>query len=306
MSAHWFSIAEQQHARGQIDAAIETLTRVLGEDPDDGDAHAFLAICLLKRNRLHAAALEALRGAELDPESLFIHLASASVATAHRRFQLAEEHLATARGLYPEADAVYEHLARLYSTWGRGDEAIANCLRACELAPGDAGHWALRARLELGGGDRREAARYALEALELDPENVEALCVIGHCELADGQVDAAREHAAWALQIDPMNEGALTLLAAIKMRQSLVLGLWWRFQAFVSAGSRLRAVALLIGIFLLYRIAMIALDENGKDHLLAPLSFAWMGFCLYTWVAPGIFWKAVRRELEQVRLRPNF
>lgn len=304
--SYWLDIAEKQYSRGQVDAAIDTLTRILGDNPDCGDAHALLAISLLKRKRVHAAMVEAGLATTLDPESLLAHLASAGICTAGRRFKEAEQHLLMARGLDAENATVHDHLARLYIAWDRDGDASASNHRACELAPDDVDHLALRSWLELRRGNRERAVRYARDALELDPENIEALCVLGHCDLASGNVEAARQHAAWALQVDPMNEEALALLGAIKARQSILLGAWWRFQSFVSAGSRVRAVALLIGIFLLYRIGLIALDENGMDHLLAPLTFAWMGFCLYTWVAPGLFWKSVRRELEQVRLRPNF
>jgi Flp pilus assembly protein TadD len=296
--------AQLQH--GQVDGAIDTLTSLLGEDPDDARAHAVLAFALLRRKRLHAARHEAGRALELDPHAVLSHLAAAGVAVAERRFTDAELHLETARAGDPGDERVHEGLARLYFAWGRSRQALEHGRQACELAPEDDDCLALRAQLEFAAGQRGPARAFALHALEINPENVEALCVLGHCDLADGQDDAARQHAAWALQADPMSESALTLLAAIKARRSLLLGLWWRFQAFVSAGSRTRAIALLVGIYLLYRITLIVLGNHQLGHWNAPLNWAWLGFCAYTWFAPALFWKAVRRELQQVRLRPEF
>lgn len=299
-------IAEQQLGRGQADAAIDTLVRLLGDDPDNSHAHGMLALCLLKQHRLYAAGLEAQHALEIDPESLLALLATASVAVAKRQFKKAETHLAMARELNPANAAVHDGLSRLYFAWDRDSEALEHNRHACKLAPDDHDYMALRARLELQGGNRDEARRHATWVLELDPEHLEALCVLGHCELRDGNTRAAREHAIWAVQLEPTSKEALTLLSAVKARQSWILGLWWRFQSFVSSGSRTRAIMLLLGMFLLYRVAMIALDEGGHEELLGPLSLAWLAFCAYTWFAPTIFWRSVKRELEEVRLRPDY
>jgi hypothetical protein len=36
------------------------------------------------------------------------------------------------------------------------------------------------------------------------------------------------------------------------------------------------------------------------------LQFAWIAFAVYTWVAPAMFMRSIRRETEQVSLRPDF
>lgn len=292
--------------RGHVDQAIDILTRILGEHPDEADAHALLALALIRRKRLHAARLEADAAAALDPESLTVHIALAAVLTARREFVKAESELMTAMGMAPESGGLHAQLARLYRARGRDREAMESAVRACELEPHSANHWALRAWLEYAAGRRDAAREHATAALETDPEHVEALIVLGHCDLAAGHIDDARSHAAWALQNDPTDEGALTLLCAIKARRSPILGLWWRLQNFLSAGSQQRTILLLVGMYLVYRILMIALDDRGHDSWLPWLSFAWLGFCVYTWVAPGLFRKSVNRELETVSLPRDY
>lgn len=291
---------------GQIDQAIETLIRLLGDDPEHADAHALLALCLIRRKRLHAARLEAECAAELEPESAFAHLAMGAVLVARREFKLAEQHYLSAQQLDPESDRPHAHLAALYSAWGMKPQAMDHAVQACEFAPENASNWALRGHLEFSAGNRIAAREHALAALQIDPENLDALVLVGHCELAAGDVTSAREHAAWALRIDPTDASPLTLLGAIKARESVLLGLWWRLQNFLSAGSNQRMVLMLVGVFLLYRAVMIALDENGMGHLVGPLSFLWLAFCAYTWIAPTLFWKSVRREMETVSLRSDY
>ncbi|WP_190285605.1 tetratricopeptide repeat protein [Montanilutibacter psychrotolerans] len=304
--AYQLELAEEQLDRGQVDTAIHSLTRLLGEDPEHAGAHALLALALLRNKRLYAAQTEARRALELEPELLMAQLAAAMIAIAQRRFRDAERQLHDARALYPDAPAVDDALARLYSAWGRDAEALDHNRRACELAPDDVHFLSLRSRLEFDRGNRDIAAQLARNALQLDPESVEALSVLGHCALAAGRPDDARAHAAWALQVDPTDSNALALLGSIKARQSWVLGVWWRFQSFLSAGSRTRTVLSLLGMYLAYRAALLALDDNGHPDWQMPLSALWLGFCVYTWVAPGLFWRSVRRELQQVRLRPGF
>lgn len=303
---HSIEYARQQLARGQLDGAIQTLVRLLGDDADDADPHALLAHALLGRKRVHAAAAEARIALELDPESLPAQLAAAGVAIAQRRFRDAQALLDTARTMYPDAPVVEDMLARLHLAWGRDAAAATHNGRALELDPDDADYLALAASLAWRRGDRVQAEAIAREALHADGDHIEAICVLGHVALARGDVDEAREHAAWALQIDAMNAQAIALLCAINARRSPLLGAWWRFQAFVSAGPAHRAITLLLGMYLAYRVASLWLTDHGQADAALILSGVWLGFCVYTWVAPSLFWKAVRRELAQVRLDPKF
>lgn len=299
-------IAAERYRRGHYDAAIDALCSLLGDEPDSAEAHALLAHSLLQCNRLHAAELEAHRALALDPEGLQPLLACGAVALALRQTRAADEFLQDARARYPFSDEVVDQLARLAIV--NGDDARAEQLnaQARELDPESVDHVALAAWLALRRGDCMQVRTLALDALRVDACHVEALCVLGSVHLARGELDDARDVAASVLRVDPMNREGLALLAGIKARTSVLLGLWWRFQGFVAAGSRTRGITILLTIFLVYRIAAITLETNGLAHLATPLSALWLAFCAYTWIAPGLFWKSVRRELAQVRLRPDF
>lgn len=298
--------AVDQLGHGQVDAAIETLAQLLGDTPDDAAAHSLLAICLVRRKRLHAARLEAEAGLALAPEDAFAHRAMAEVLIASRRFDDALAHLEQARAADPEDGEIEAALAWLYLAWDRADAALPHAGRARELDPDSAQPLVLLATIARQRGDRAGSARLAAQALAMDPESVDALVLAGHAALAAGDVDAAREHAAWALQHDPQDEGALELLCATKARRSLWLGLWWRFQSFVVAGGSTRAIAIVVGLFLVYKAASILLAGHGRQDIADAIRIGWLAFCVYSWVAPEVFLRQVRRELEQVRLRPDF
>lgn len=305
-TAQWLRQAQRMIDGGHLDRAIELLTRALSEDPDSGDAHAMLAFCLVGKKRLYAAELEAGYALTLESDSPFAHLAMAAVSLASRKFVDAERHLDSAKALAPESAAAHRLAASLYRLWGKPERAQVEIEQARALDPESAETWTQAGWLAFDRGQRDLAREYAVEALERDPEHVDALTLLGHCDLAAGRTEEARAHALWALQQEPEDSGAMTLFAAVKARKSWLLGVWWRFQSFVNAGSQRRTIALLIGAYLLYRIGAIALDQNGLKTESAYLTLVWLAFCVYTWFAPTIFWRSIRKEMETVRLRPDY
>jgi tetratricopeptide (TPR) repeat protein len=306
-SARQRRLAIDQLGRGQVQDAIDTLAELLGEDADDAEAHALLSLCLVRRKRLHAAALEAASAIALDPESTLAHVASGVVAISRRKFPDAERHLLQAAELDPENDWVQRELAQLYRLWQKPAKALECARRALDLDPDEMENIVLSGRLDYDVGDYSSARERANAALGDNPEHVEALVLLGSAELALGNAKAARSHAIWALQLDPDDEGARGLLVAIKARSSWLLGLWWRFQTWVAAGSHTRAILLLVGLYVAYRSAVIVLEGQGADNrIVNGIRLVWLGFCLYTWVAPALFARALRKEMQEVSLREGF
>jgi hypothetical protein len=62
----------------------------------------------------------------------------------------------------------------------------------------------------------------------------------------------------------------------------------------------------LVGFYLVYRILSIAFEDNGHEDWSTMLSIGWLGFCVYTWFAPVLFYRSLRKELTQVHLREGF
>lgn len=286
--------------------AIETLRQALTLDADNAHAHALLAVCLHDQKRLHAAEYEARAALALDPEFPFAHYAVAIVSIAQRRFKLAEQHLQAALGLDPGNPAMLRTLAQLYSLWGRRREVLPLLEKAREADPNDADTWAALAEHHRDARDFKKAEALARHALEIDPENADALLTMGYVLLARNETQEAREHALSVLRNNALHQGAIHLLGAVKARQSPLLGVWWRFNSFFGGGSMARRVMLLIGMYLAYRASMIALDDFGYAQAGTWVSFAWLGFCVYTWVGPAVFQKQLNRELAPATLSAKY
>lgn len=92
----------------------------------------------------------------------------------------------------------------------------------------------------------------------------------------------------------------------IKARSNPLLGLWWRYQVFIGEPGSPRGLALLLGMFVAVRLAAIVADAYEAPGISALVTYAWLAFCVYTWVAPSMFRKLVDKELKPVTLRKGF
>jgi len=157
--------------------------------------------------------------------------------------------------------------------------------------------------VHLGRGELETARRLAREALRIQPDEIDGLVLMGAIHLREGEVEDAREHAIWALRQNPADEGALGLMAGIKARESKLLGLWWRYNTFMGELGDGRSIVVLLGAFVLYRLASIFVTNEWASTF---LTYGWYGICAYTWIGPAFFQRALEKELETVALDEDF
>jgi Tfp pilus assembly protein PilF len=298
--------AEVQHRLGNHRGATELAQRALASDPDHAEAHATLALILLGARRLAAAAIEVRAALALDAHDPRIHHVAAAVLTAQRKLADAWAHCLIALegpDAPPEARVLGARICVL-----RGDRARARELLDEALAI-DADHTGVLtqlARLDLAAGDLDAAAGHVALALRSDPVNRDTHVVAGLIDLARGDTVAAEQHARLVLAQDATDRDGLELWTAIQARRSRLLGTWWRWSMWVSLRDERRRIALLIGGFVLARVAIIVTDELGFEAVSRALSLAWLGFCAYTWIAPAMFRRMLARSLGTVHLDPSF
>ena len=299
-------LAFELYSSGRAQEAIDALTELLGESPDDSTAHALLAMCLVTRKRLHAANLEAESALALSPDNPFALMSAGWVAFAHRRFNDAETRMIGALELDPESAALHRECARFYHLVDRNPEAREQVEASLAIEGDSPDGLSLLGTIAFHEGQRPQAADLAIRALAGDPEHADALVLLGRCQLAAGAVDEARGRALEALSVNPEHAQARALLCSVKARKNWALGLWWRLQSWLSSGSSTRAIALLVGMYVAYRSVVILLQGVGGDKTAQAIQYLWLGFCVYTWVAPGMFAKSLRKEMQSVTLRRDF
>lgn len=299
------TLARNYLARGASGNAVSALKRLLSREPEHAIGHALLADALLQQHRLHAALHEAELGLSLSPEEPLCHRVLAAVHVAHRSLHKAREHAQAARQLAPDDAYVLMQLASIELLDDRAANALAYATEARSMLPDDADAVACVAQAELASGNVTAAEATVREALELFPEHADALITMGEILLRRGDVQQAREHAIAVLYSAPDHEGAMRLLVNIKTRQSLFLGLWWRLNAWLTLRPG-RAIFVLVIAYLAQRALVTWSRIEGYRMTADIVAYAWLGLCIYSWVAPGFYRRALQKELEQVKLRPDF
>lgn len=303
---HRLELALQLMRVGQLDGAMGQLRAVLADDPELARAHALLATILLDQHRLAAAEHESALALRIEPENpLALHVA-VRVAIATRRFKAAAGLLDQLLALHPGDAEAKRWQARLAGLEGRREEEGRLLAEALALDPEDPDLLSDLADHHLQAGRVAEAERWARRALEVEPGHADSLVSMGFVLLRQGRAAEARDHAVWALQQDPGDRRALSLLVAVKARSSFLLGLWWRWSAWMGSLGDQRAILVLLGAFVIYRVAVVTADYYQHENLATYLQVVWLGIVAYTWIGAGLFQNALRKELATVELRRDF
>lgn len=305
-SDYLLHVAYQRLQAGQYDGAMDSLRELLANEPEHAEGHGLLAICLLNMRRVHAARRESQLALAADPLLPLAHYAAAQVSIAARQFKPAEKHLMQLLDMEPGNASYHRSLADLYQLTGRAPLALEQLQKALELGPEDPRNLVALARHYRVRGDFNEAERYAREALQTHPGFIEAVVVMGHVLLRHGDVEGAREHAIWALRENASDVSALYLMTAIKARSNLFMGFWWRFNAWVTDRGVARSVILLLGMFVVYRVTVIAANQYGYPQVAEVVDWLWLAFAFYSFSAPQMFRRSLDKELAQVRLSKDF
>jgi len=301
----YYRQAYLQWENGHIDGAIETLRRVLSQDPEFAEAHAVLAMCLLQKRRIHAARYEADLALSLEPDLLLAHHAMANILMMLRKFSQAEQHLNLLLDQDPNEALYYRNLAALYELKGQENKMLPLLEKALELQPQEPGTMAELSEYYLRR-DLSKAEAYAHNALQIAADNVDALVAMGHVLLEKKRYDEAREHAVWALRNDPDNASALYLLSAIKAKNNWFLGLWWRYNAWMIGVGSTRAIIVLLLAFIMYRVATIISHDIQREDIASVIQIAWMAIVIYTFVGPALFNKSLKKEMAAIQLSNKF
>lgn len=298
--------AAQQYRYGDYRGGMESLREALTLDPQQYFAHSLLAIGLLNMKRLAAAEHEARVGLQLEPEAPFAHYAMGEVLKARLKFKQALDYQQQAIALAPTEADYQAAIAETCVLMGRQKDAKNHLGRALQLDPENAGTLAQLGNWHLRNNQKEEAARFFGEALALEPQHAAALTGKGRLLLARGDTEEAYDHAVWVLQQDANHVGALQLLASIKIRRNPLFGLWFRMNAWLTAGGNLRTIALLIGAYVLFQLGSQLLQERGLTEAATVLRYTWLGIVVYSWVGPAWFRSKLEQELKSVSLKPGF
>ncbi|MGF7151001.1 tetratricopeptide (TPR) repeat protein [Sphingomonas zeicaulis] len=299
--------AEMLMRAGNSHAAIEPLRDALTIAPDQAYPHLLLARALRIGNRLAGARYEAERAIEHAPTWNATHLELAHVLLLEQRNKAALA--ATDHAIDLDPQEAYGHLvrAKLLRIAGRRAEAATSLDQALTLAPNSPDILAEMGYAALEQGRIEIVEDAARRILSLTPHHSEGLVLIGHVQLARGDTAEALRLALAALSQAPNDLDALSLLASTKMKGNPVGGLWWRWNRFLVKLGQARAIFLVVGLWVVFRWAVLAANDFGlPPETETVLTVLYLGFVIYMISASVIVSRMIQKEVQRVRLKPDF
>ena len=286
MSSPSYQRALILHGQRRYADAERELRQALVEHPQDGRAHAMLALCLSEQKRLREATNEAQQAIGIEPDEPFAHYALAVVLVDRKRPGEALAPIQEAIRLDPYNPDHFALLSAIRLEQRAWPSALEAAERGLEL---DAEHEYcsnLRAMALVKLGRRSEAGATIGDSLSRNPENATTHANQGWKLLHDGDPKRAMHHFRESLRLDPTDEWAKAgIVEAIKARNPLYRWLLLYFLWMARLSSRAQW-GIIIGGYIAYRVAFNTAQANPKAApYLWPFVGAYIAFAAMTWVA---------------------
>ena len=304
--------------QGQFVPAESALKQVLKGDPENSDAHALLALCLVKRKAFPEAHQHAAKAIQSVPDSAYAHYVMSCVLASRvpggeilfwsiipqgpkQQPPAAFQAINEAIRLDPENPEYLAHLARLHFLFQQWNQAEAAATAGLNR---DAAHLVcatFRALALSHLGKRREAAAAMREVLALDPENAVTQAGQGWLLLLEGRPRAARENFLEALRVTPESlwaqEGLLESLKAeyrVYRWRCQIVSLWARWK------PETRFLLLLLGPLAIFGLVLLIAPLASRNPIVGTLVttviVGGVGLLLLFRLLPDIFNVAIGRH----------
>ena len=292
--------------RGQNDRAIELLKQLLSEDPNHAMCHGLLASCLLEKKRLHAAEHELAIALRLAPINAYLVLTQARVFVFKNKPKQALTCCDDALAINPELSGALLLKSNIYALLDKKSERFECLQQAASLDPNSVDVITAIGDFYHSTGKHKKAFEVASDALAMDPQDVDANVLMGKIQLVLGNAEDAEYHAMFAISQNPESEAALKLFSNIKMRKNIFLGLWWRFNSWITTAGNLKSSAILVFGYLLFTLLSRVLADLEYEQLSDVTSYSWLAIVVYSWVCIPMYYKQLKKEVEKFRFDSDF
>ena len=262
----------------------------LADQPEDGTAHALLAVCLLQLKKLNPAEASARQAVALEPDESFSHRILGMVLLERNDFSGAQQAVDEALQLNPADADLFALRAVVALQRSRWQEALSAAEQGLELEPDNLDCINVQAQALVKLGRKAEASRSIAGALAQAPDNSYTHANQGWALLHQNQPRQSLEHFREALRLDPENDFArLGMVEALKARNLLYRGML-SFFLWMSRLSPKVQIGVIIGGFLGMRVLGQIGDANPAfAPFVTPIIIVYAIFALLTWIADPIF-----------------
>lgn len=278
------------YGQDRAEEALRVVQSVLAEDPESSEAHGLAALCLAELKRLREATRAAEASVALDPDSALAHFYLAHVLSERDQPKQALASVRRAIELDPSRADFRALEAGQHLVVGAVRGALEAADRGLELEPENVHCMNVRAAALVRLGRHAEAAAGVESALGEDPDNSLSHANRGWTHLHAGEHGEALESFGEALRLDPDNDWAREgLVEALKARNVVYRAIlsWYLLTGRLSRGKR---IALVLGLYLGFRVSTRALRAEGSLTWLAILlGVVYLAFVYLSAVGDALF-----------------
>jgi tetratricopeptide (TPR) repeat protein len=198
-----FNRAQDVHARGDFERAVDLYDAALRLKPDFAEAEYQKGVALVSLRRPAEAEAALRRAAAIKKDWPQPQAALGLLLARDGRGAEAEPFLRRAVELDPKNAQSLAALAQIRARAGASDDALKFISRATEAEGATAAHWTLRAQIERLAGDKASAAASVERALKLDPQSADALAERAEQRAAAGDLAGAAGDLKQAIGFSP-------------------------------------------------------------------------------------------------------
>ena len=210
-----YNMALALQAQGKIEEAAQYFARALLSNPDMVEAYNNLGIILITQERQENAITLFEAALKIDPRMQPAHGNLATVLISQGLVDEALVHLLKSLELNPYKSRTYNNLGAAMDLQGKSSEALIYYQRALELSPSSAPTYSNMGKTYMDLGNLDEAASYFSQAIAIQPGLADAYFHLGLVRADQGNIQEATSHFRQALNLDPAHGEAQQHLTAL-------------------------------------------------------------------------------------------
>jgi tetratricopeptide (TPR) repeat protein len=159
---------------GELQKAMIQYRRAVQENPNNPQAHQFLASALIKAGNFSEAENQCLEVLRIEPENIEVHEKLASVFTQTKKYEKAFVHFEKALAAKPDDPNIRYNYGVALAASGKFNEAIAQYRKTLEINPQDSEAHNNLGVILVRQQKVEEAIEHYTEALRLNPQYLDA------------------------------------------------------------------------------------------------------------------------------------
>lgn len=276
--------------QNRLELAEGELRQALAENPDEPEAHALLALCLLAKKQWNDATQEAQQAIHLAPDMSYAYYVFAVVMAGRQRIDEADKAIREAIRLDPFDPDYFATLSELLLNRARWPEALAAAEQGLEAESDHVACTNCRAIALTKMGRREEAGLTIGSALARAPESATTHANMGWTLLEQRDPNKAMEHFREALRLNPeLGWARAGIVEAMKARHFLYRWMLSFFLWMARFDTRTQWM-LMIG-FIVGRSILLSIVDSVPvlKPLYWPIVIAYLIFAILTWIASPLF-----------------